>query len=269
MSAAFSATWGHSSRQSPGFDPLMGGRRDARSCSGFSLVEILVALVVAGVVSLALSSMLLTYLRSSRNMDRAQTARESANRVNYLIQIEASEAKQITTGWTQTTYKATGSSTASAITECKFASGDTPLFSLDVPVKIVVYGVAATVSPIYYYLKAGDLRRCGPEVLRNGQLDEEGATALSRPPYLDGPVMRRASLAVVTTSTSACNSTVTDSRTLVYNITFTDLGWTPPCTVARAKTIFVCNQPSAQMKTDFCASPSVPLPNGSCPTTCP
>lgn len=234
---------------------------------GYSLVELLVALVVASIILLIAGQALLLFLRSSRQHELAQTARESASRFNYLVQIETSEARQIQTG----------SAAAPLATTCPGYTGTptpTPLFSLVVPEKEGVYGGSTSLSTIYYYAKGASIRRCGPDVENNGVL-MHSADGVTPPPYVDGVVMRSAALQVVTSGATSgrCESPtggleVSSSRSLVYLLTFTRLGWSPDCATARAKTVFVCNEPSDEMKAAAAKATTdpdyQPLPVGSC-----
>lgn len=231
---------------------------------GYSLVELLIALLVTSIIVGAAGFVLTEFLGSSRKIEVAQRVREAANRLNYLVQIEAGEASSINTAWTTPVYN------GATLSACAFSAGvDTPLFSLVIPEKKGAYGVGALSSPVYYYLKAGNLRRCGPQVEPNGILKQSPDGGANPPQYVDGIVIRDASISVVNSANPACGNSITGAKTLVYTLAFPGVGWTPTCTVARAKTVYVCNNPSSQMISDAARSPSdpdyQPLPAGTCP----
>lgn len=186
----------------------------------FSLVELLVALAIAGVVFAAVGSLLINHMLSVRQVERGQRFREDANRFNYLFAIEAGEAAEFSYGAT--------------LAGCE--DSGTSLVAMTVPRPTGTYADEANNSIIYYYNLDGNLKRCGPPVNRNGVLDHGES-------QVTGVVARRTQMTVLTTAV-ACGR-ASDNRTVVYNLTFAESagGAYSACQIARAKTVFVCNPP--------------------------
>ena len=63
--------------------------------SGFSLVELLIAGAIGVIVVLAGSQLISDRVIQGRRLEAAQRFRENIGRLNYLIQVEASESSQI------------------------------------------------------------------------------------------------------------------------------------------------------------------------------
>jgi prepilin-type N-terminal cleavage/methylation domain-containing protein len=210
---------------------------------GYTLVELLVALIVGGIVLASAGVTLLVFLRSASKYEAGQSTREVASRVNYLIQVEASESKSIVTNFSTTPVPAEVES------GCALGSVQ-PLFMFNVPEAKGEYGEDGETSYILYYRLNGDVRRCGPQVLKNGQIqqgsdtgavDSSGSPIISAPAYTDGVVMRSASMQVVTSPVAICGSEVSSDRKLVVEMNFTGVPWKPECTIAKAKTVYVCS----------------------------
>lgn len=186
----------------------------------FSLVEILVALVIAGLVFTAVGNLLISHMLNVLQVERAQRYREDANRLNYLFAIEAGEASEFSYGV--------------ALAGC--ADSGASLVAMTVPRPTGNYADEANSSIVYYYNMGGDLKRCGPPVNRNGILNH-GASQVT------GVVARRTQMIVLADS-GECGR-ASDNRSVVYNLIFADSagGAYSTCQVARAKTVFVCNPP--------------------------
>lgn len=228
---------------------------------GFTLAEVLVALFVASIILGVAGSILTDFLVGSRKQEAAQSMREASSRANYLIQIEASEAKQIS--YSSPSVWPTGCGSQPA-------SGDV-LFTYQIPERYGEYGTDSNFLQVIYYRSGGDVLRCGPGNSRNGELmyGTFSGGSYTPPSYSSGVVIRAASIQVVTEADAACGSDVSSSRTVVFKTTFTRYPWMPVCGVARAKTVFVCNPPSAEMqalKTPGSATydPTYDYPVGTC-----
>ena len=187
-----------------------------RAGAGFTLVELLVALVAGAAVFAAAGSVLISHVRSSSNMELAQRQRDNAVRLDYLIQVEASEAALV--------------EAARPLPEgCAAAAGTNALAALRVPRDSGNYlDTTANVSFIYYYNFNGAIRRCGPPVQRNGVLNHSLGEALH-----DGVAVRNARLELVT-----CEEQATNSQQLVYRLIY-PTGYAPACSIARARTVFI------------------------------
>jgi prepilin-type N-terminal cleavage/methylation domain-containing protein len=77
---------------------MRGSRQGLRPERGFTLVELLVAMVAGAAVFAAAGSVLLSHIRSSSQLELAQRQRDNAARLDYLIQVEASEAALVEQG---------------------------------------------------------------------------------------------------------------------------------------------------------------------------
>lgn len=214
-----------------------------QNAEAYTLVELLVALIVGGIVLASAGVTLLVFLRSASKYEAGQSIREASNRANYLMQIEASESKSIVTDF------AANSVPSEVSTGCSLGAVQ-PLFMFNVPEAKGLYGGEGEESYILYYRLNGDVRRCGPQVLANGQIqqgadsgtvDSNGDPVISPPPYSDGIVIRSADMRVVTTPVDACGSEVSSARKLVVEMSFTGIPWKPECTIAKAKTVYVCS----------------------------
>ena len=190
------------------------------STTGIGLVELLVAMAVAGVVFAVAGNIMVSHMLSIRQVERGQRFREDANRFNYLLAVEAGEASELI--YNSTVQGCTGAGSA--------------LVELVVPRPTGVYADSSNVSRIYYYNQDGDIRRCGPPSNRNGVL----AHGLANVP---GVVLRRAVLEV-SGAGGLCDQ-VSDDHVFVYSLLFADAagGEYSTCQVARTKTVFVCNPP--------------------------
>lgn len=197
--------------------PVPASRPPAPDERGFSLVELLISVVVGVMVVSAFTYGITSQLRSTQNQEQAQRTRDDANRLNYLIQTEASEAVNTTQGQT--------------ISGCVVrANGKTSLFSLTIPLPTGQFDTLANVATVHYYSETSggvtDLRRCGPAILRNGSLDFST--------NVDGIVSANTVLTLV-----ACpaGGTVSSSREVAYQLQLNDVpgGYRPNCAIARAR----------------------------------
>lgn len=209
----------------PGFrpqPPAACGR--GQGAAGFSLVELLLA-VVAGVSLVSAVAYTITgQIRGTQAAEQAQRTRDDASRLNYLIQTEASEA--VTTAQGQ------------AISNCgASADGRTSLFSLTIPRPTAQFDDQTNIATIYYYSDSSagvtNLRRCGPAIQRNGALDFSS--------NVDGIVNGNTTLSLVT-----CNGTSSSTREVAYQLQLNDVGggYRPPCAIARAKAFRVVDPPT-------------------------
>jgi prepilin-type N-terminal cleavage/methylation domain-containing protein len=190
--------------------------------SGLTLVELLVALVIAGTLIAAAGSLMLSHMLNVRQIERGQRNREDANRFNYFLSVEASESSSIAYGV--------------ALSGCSPDTG-TSQIALTVPKRVGQYADTANNSTIYYYNSEGDLKRCGPPVTRNGVLSDWSLSNAV------GVVSRRTTIAVIDSSGSC--GVASDQRTVFYSLDFAESGdgRYAQCQIARAKTVFVCNPP--------------------------
>ncbi len=182
--------------------------------SGFTLVELLVGLVAGIAMLAAAGSVLLSQVRSTSNLELAQRQRDNAVRLDYLVQVEASEAALVEAG---------------RALPAGCAGTGASVVALRVPRDSGNYlDTTNNVSFIYYYNQAGSLRRCGPPVHRNGVLNHTVDAALH-----DGVAVRNARMDLVT-----CSGQETNPQQLVYQLIY-PAGYAPACSIARARTVFI------------------------------
>jgi type II secretory pathway pseudopilin PulG len=190
----------------PGFD------RGARS---FTLVELLVAMVAGVVVFAAAGSVLISHIRSSTQLELAQRQRDNAGRLDYLVQVEASEAALVEQG--------------RVLPAGCDAAGEASIAAFRVPRDSGDYlDTEGNVSFIHYYNHEGSVRRCGPPVQRNGVLNHAAGLGLH-----DGVAVRDGIIELV-----SCHGQNTNSRQLVYRLVYPE-GYEPACSIARARTVFI------------------------------
>jgi prepilin-type N-terminal cleavage/methylation domain-containing protein len=184
---------------------------------GFTLIELLVSAGVALLLMGAAAGVITAHIRSTATAELAQRVRDDSNRLNYLIQTEASEAASMGQGQT--------------IAGCTPAPGaTTSIFNLNVPRPTGTAADSTNISTIWYYASGGDLRRCGPPILRNGTIDHTAT-----------PVDSIVSANTVLDATVACQSTTSGPRQIAFRATFNDVpaGYQPDCAIARAKSFIV------------------------------
>ena len=182
---------------------------------GLSLVEILVGLAIAGLVATAAGFALLEQVRSSASLELAQRQRDNSSRLDYLIQIEAAEAASIL---------------RNPLLPPSCSGGGTALIAYTIPRNQGEYLDQGNASFVYYYNQAGDVWRCGPPVKRSGVLNHDPTQSLQA-----GIAVRDAILEDVN-----CNGYLTDASQFAYQLAFPN-GFRSPCSVARAKTLLICN----------------------------
>ena len=184
---------------------------------GFTLLEQQVTPVVAQLLMGAAAGVITAHIRTTAAAELTQRVRDDSNRLNYLIQTEASEAASMGQGQT--------------IAGCTPASGaTTSIFNLNVPRPTGTAADSTNISTIWYYASGGDLRRCGPPILRNGSLDHTAT-----------PVDSLVSANTVLDAAVTCQSTTSGPRQIAFRSTFNDVpaGYQPDCAIARAKSFIV------------------------------
>ena len=196
--------------------PLVCGLKLLLVDKGFTLVELLIGLVIAGVVASAAGLLLLYQMKSASTLELAQRQRDNAGRFDYLIQIEAAEAASVVEN-------------ASMPAAC--SGGGTAVAAFRIPRDKGQYLDVNNSSLIYYYNKGSDLWRCGPPVKRSGVLDHDASRPLQA-----GIVVRDALL-----EKAVCNDEATNKSQLVYQLKY-QKGYRPGCSIASAKTLLICNQ---------------------------
>ena len=218
-----------------------------RTSLGLSLVELLMAAAIAAFIFAIISRVIITQSSSARRLESAERFREMENRVNYLLAVEGSESSDV-----DLTTTVASSAVDKACTDVYpiATSGLGVLFRLSIPRPTGEYGSPSNVSTVVYYNgENGALIRCGPMALANGGLDHSSASSpvaaiVSRSTKLTvlGDGLTNTQTCPVTTSSVTGESS--SDRQIAYQLSFTGASYTPPCSVVRAKTIFVCNPPA-------------------------
>jgi prepilin-type N-terminal cleavage/methylation domain-containing protein len=199
-------------------------RTPSHPVSGFTLPEVLVATLIAAGIVVITAQLMINQLLEERRLEVAQRLREDVSRLNYLIQIEASEAEEIAYGAGANPVGCPG-------------GGDS--FTFLVPRPTGTYADDSNRSRVQYY-NANDagipsIWRCGPPVTRNGVLIHN-----ANPVNTAGIVMRNAQLNLDPSSTA---------RGVTYQVVPTgvlpggNLGDLGGLATAFARSVFVCNPP--------------------------
>lgn len=202
--------------------------------NGFTLVELLLAVAIGGFVMVGATQLIISQTKSSVNAELAQRVRNDANRINYLINTEASEA--VTVG------------TTSIPSQCAAPAGSTARFNLNIPFPTGAATYVGTTSPtnfvsVYYYTTTSgsntDLRRCGPGIDANGKLILGTDAANTTASFLVDALINTNTGLTPTT----CQGVSTGIRQVAYQLTLSDvpIAYQPPCAVARAKAYFVAD----------------------------
>jgi prepilin-type N-terminal cleavage/methylation domain-containing protein len=208
---------------------LKGPRNIPTAQRGFTLPELLVASLIAALVAAITAQVMISQLLEGRRLEVAQRLREDVSRLNYLVQIEGSEAESIEYN--------------SPFEGCDTAGVNS--FTFVVPQDDGAYASSTNVSRVIYY-NADDadsdddvsIWRCGPPVTRNGVL-RHGETNVA------GPVIRNAQLELNPDGCSAASS----QRSVLFRVVppvglvGANLGDLGGCVTAHARSVFVCNPP--------------------------
>lgn len=214
--------------------------RRIASSVGFTLPELLIAGIIFALLAGVTAQVMIGSSLQGRRLETAQRHREDFSRLNYIIQIEASEADQIIPRLSGN-YQYDGRNYQAGVSGC--TPGNTTGFTLYVPKDEGSYGILATNqgqrSGVQYYNadfngdSVIDIVRCGPPVTRNGQLDHDA----TNPSVVTGLVLPNAQLANVATTAGL--------RSISYTVNFAGgnfgtAGATRTVTSHR-KSVFVCN----------------------------
>lgn len=185
---------------------------------GFTLAELMISLGLGLLVLGATAFVIISHIRSTAASERSQRVRDDANRLNYLLQVEAGEAARIRQ--------------SVVVSQC--AAAPNSLFTLDIPLPTGTAGDPANITSVHYYNKGSDFVRCGPSINQNGSLNFSGG-------FQEGIVSSGTQLSLVT-----CQTVITNQRAVAYQASYAEAGTTafqPPCEVARAKSFFVADPP--------------------------
>jgi len=200
--------------------------------SGFTLVELLIAGAIGSIVAVISAQLIVDQVIQGRQIEAAQRVRENISRLNYLIQVETSESKEITQA-----------------VDPPGCPGGTEAFALVIPPPDGTYADAANDSLVQYYNAASDgipsIWRCGPPVTRNGVI-RHGQ------PNVAGVVMANAQIEL------AGQCPATTARSVSFRIIRAagqpggQLGGLGECVTAHARSVFICNPPGAATQIGDC-----------------
>ena len=202
-----------------------------KAVNGFTLPELLIAGILAAAVAAMTAQVMINQLLEGRRFELAQRNRENISRLNYLIQIEGSEAEEIE-------YGAAGNPD-----DCP---GGGESFTFLVPLPEGTYADPVNRSRVQYYNADAEgipsIWRCGPPVTRNGVLcqtvAQPGCPSVQN---TAGVVMRNAQLDLDPNSST--------DRGVTYRVLPTgglpggNLGDLGGFVTAHARSVFVCNPP--------------------------
>jgi type II secretory pathway pseudopilin PulG len=194
--------------------------------AGLTLAEVLIAVAISGVLFALIGNALLNHMLDARRIENSQRLRELNTRINYLLTVEGSEAADVV-------YSPSIPASCTSVHPL-----GTSLFRLDIPKDDGIYGSATNVTSVFYYNSSdGDLIRCGALAKRNGVIDHDQVNPTA------AIVSRGTTLSVIQSGGSLCGIESSSDRQVAYRLAFAGAGssYAPPCTIARAKTIFVCN----------------------------
>jgi prepilin-type N-terminal cleavage/methylation domain-containing protein len=169
--------------------------------NGFTLVELMVSLVIGSLVIVAAVVSVVAHIRSSSNLEAAQSINNDLSRITFFLETEVGEGATITYG--------------QSMSPC--AAGNS-LFTINVPNS---GGTGATLAstPIHYFVTGSSptasLNRCGPPINNNGTLNYGGGSTA----------------VVVNTNTTIQLANSTDPKAITYNLTL----WDPSATRSVAR----------------------------------
>jgi prepilin-type N-terminal cleavage/methylation domain-containing protein len=124
---------------------------------GFTLLELLITTVLISILLAAISVILSSHLKlTDSETSMIQSRRESA-RLNYILNSESNEACALKGGSDPSSCSQTCATTASS--------------DLRLRVPVIINGTTAGTRFIRYYLSGTELRRDGPAIKPDGQLD--------------------------------------------------------------------------------------------------
>jgi type II secretory pathway pseudopilin PulG len=171
--------------------PSDSSARSARRAApaGLTITELLIYLILGGVLAAAAAGLVISNVRTSRNLELRQRAVDFYGRINHLLQLEISEGRTIS--YNQPLPNGCGPGTS--------------LFS----VRLLDVQPPDPTREIHYYTTNGnDLRRCGPAVQANGSVFDPATDQIL--PLFD---------ALVDTNTRLELTNNTDPRAVSYTLT--------------------------------------------------
>jgi len=135
-----------------------------RRIGAFSLLELLITAILVSILLGAIGVILSSHLRLTDSQTSVIQSRRESARLNYMLNAESLEA----CAFNSSTNPASCSQTCSTT-----ASND-----LRLRVPVIVSGTTAGTRFIRYYLNGSELRRDGPAIQPNGQLDLSQTTTI-------------------------------------------------------------------------------------------
>ncbi len=135
--------------------------------TGYTMLELLIVVVVGGLVVTAISTVITSQVRLTRNQLLAQQRRTDWSRFTYFLANEVGEGREVST-----------STTAAALTADGCPADGALLFSVRVPIATDA-GAPEERNVHYYTTGTGTntaLFRCGPPILDTGRLNSTTTT---------------------------------------------------------------------------------------------
>jgi hypothetical protein len=139
---------------------IRGVRRQVQAIArlnAFTLMELMISTILVSVLLAAVSVIISSHLKlTDTETSMIQSRRESA-RLNYILNSESNEACALQGG--------------SAPTSCSQTCLTTATNDLRMRIPVIINGTTAGTSFIRYYMTGSELRRDGPAIKPDGQLD--------------------------------------------------------------------------------------------------
>lgn len=210
-----------------------------RPAGGFTLPEVLIAFLIFAALAGVTAQVMLGSVLQNRRLEFSQRHREDFSRLNYIIQVESSEAQEI----------GTQLPTGQGSNVFNVCANNSPKIVLWLPDPRAEYG-SVTRSPadlpIVYCNQGGqnasnNILRVGPSVDQNGQLDisYKNSGALDYSGLSNGIAVPNAVLSSVTLSQQ--------NRSFSYQVSFDggnlNASGAVPVAQSHRKSVFICNPP--------------------------
>lgn len=166
--------------------------------TGYTMLELLIVVVVGGLVVTAISTVITSQVRLTRNQLLAQQRRTDWSRFTYFLANEVGEGRLVRTNATAAELSADG---------CTLPSGGNALFTIRVP---IATDAGAPVERNVHFYTTGTgtttaLFRCGPPILTTGRLNS--ATTAFTPARLLAGIPLSAVTDAAQVSLTICNYT--------------------------------------------------------------
>ncbi len=183
-------------------------RRHRPATQGFTLIEMLLAIAISGILMAGVMRVVVSDTRAGVTFAASQGLRNDLGRITGFLETEIGEGD--TVAYSQ------------ALTGCSTATGGsatgTSLFTINVP---YLSGNTRTLSQIHYYADGTNLMRCGPPICSGtatGSCTTTNAGALNTSGSTTSAIVHR--------NATLTLANATDTEAVTYSLTLTDPGGT-------------------------------------------